>query len=50
VWSKYEESKKTVFVGEAGCFVGKKVTMTPATGKQVILWVKGQQRAFVYGG
>jgi hypothetical protein len=23
--------------------------MAPAEGKQIILWVKGQQRAFVYG-
>jgi len=41
---------KTVVLGEAGCFARKKVTMTPAEGKQIILWVKGQQRSFVYGG
>jgi hypothetical protein len=41
---------KTAVLGEAECFVGKKVTMTPAEEKQIILCVKGQQRVFVYGG
>jgi hypothetical protein len=39
-----------VVLWEAECFVGKKVTTIPDLGKQVFWLVKGQQRAFIYGG